>query len=155
VVDPHGPSFLFVVIDIWRSTLESPVLKWAFVILSAFTGPLGAFFYVLDCREPLRGTHDEYIAARWRQVLGSTMHCVAGDGIGIVVAAAANPSRRRWPAWPGSDFPSRGHDVTPNRSTLSSSGSLVTSNQAARGRSWVELADASGTGRLGAAIQPT
>lgn len=82
------PSFLFVVIDIWRTTPESPVLKWAFVILTAFTGPLGAFFYVLGCREPLRGTHEEYIAARWRQVLGSTMHCVAGDGIGIVVGAA-------------------------------------------------------------------
>jgi Domain of unknown function (DUF4396) len=82
------PSFLFVVIDILRTTPESPVLKWAFVILTAFTGPLGAFFYVLGCREPLRGTHEEYIAARWRQVLGSTMHCVAGDGIGIVVAAA-------------------------------------------------------------------
>jgi Domain of unknown function (DUF4396) len=82
------PSFLFVVIDIWRTTPESPVLKWAFVILTAFTGPLGAFFYVLGCREPLRETHDEYIAAPWRQVLGSTMHCVAGDGIGIVVGAA-------------------------------------------------------------------
>ena len=47
------PSFLFVVIDIWRSTPESPVLKWAFVILTVFTGPIGAFFYVLGCREPL------------------------------------------------------------------------------------------------------
>jgi hypothetical protein len=82
------PSFLFVVIDIWRNAPESPVLKWAFVILTAFTGPFGAFFYVLGCREPIRGTHDEYVAARWRQVLGSSMHCVAGDGIGIVVAAA-------------------------------------------------------------------
>jgi hypothetical protein len=82
------PSFLFVVTDIWRTTPESPVLKWAFVILTAFTGPLGAFFYVLGCREPLRGSHQEYVAARWRQVLGSTMHCVAGDGIGIIVGAA-------------------------------------------------------------------
>jgi hypothetical protein len=82
------PSFLFVVIDIWRTTPESVVLKWAFVILTAFTGPLGAFFYVLGCREPLRGGHEEYVATRWRQVLGSTMHCVAGDGIGIVVGAA-------------------------------------------------------------------
>jgi hypothetical protein len=82
------PSFLFVVIDIWRTTPESPVLKWAFVILTAFTGPLGAFFYVLGCREPLRGEHEKYVAARWRQVLGSTMHCVAGDGIGIIVGAA-------------------------------------------------------------------
>jgi hypothetical protein len=82
------PSFLFVVIDIWRTTPESPVLKWAFVILTAFTGPFGAFFYVLGCREPLRGTHERYVAVRWRQVLGSTMHCVAGDGIGIIVGAA-------------------------------------------------------------------
>lgn len=82
------PSFLFVVIDIWRTTPESVVLKWAFVVLTAFTGPLGAFFYVLGCREPLRGDHERYVATRWRQVLGSTMHCVAGDGIGIVVGAA-------------------------------------------------------------------
>lgn len=54
------PSLLFVVIDIWRTTPESAVLKWAFVILTAFTGPLGAFFYVLGCREPLRGIHEKY-----------------------------------------------------------------------------------------------
>ena len=27
------------------------------------------------------------MSARWRQVLGSTMHCVAGDGIGILAGA--------------------------------------------------------------------
>jgi hypothetical protein len=51
--------------------------------LAAFTGPIGAFFYVLGCREPLHGTHEEYVSVRWRRVLGSTMHCAAGDGIGI------------------------------------------------------------------------
>src|ERR1700744_5958551 len=85
------PSFLFVVIDIWRTTPESVVLKWAFVILTAFTGPLGAFFYVLGCREPLRGSHEQYVAARWRQVLGSAIHCVAGDGVGMVVGGGAGP----------------------------------------------------------------
>jgi hypothetical protein len=40
-----------------------------------------------DAREPLPGLHERYIAARWRQVLGSTMHCVAGDGIGILAGA--------------------------------------------------------------------
>ncbi len=35
------PSLLFVTIDIWRTTPESPVLKWAFIILTAFTGPVG------------------------------------------------------------------------------------------------------------------
>jgi Domain of unknown function (DUF4396) len=82
------PSFVFVAIDVWRTTPEANVLKWAFMILTAFTGPAGAFFYVLGCREPLRGTHEEYVSVRWRQVLGSTMHCAAGDGIGIIVGAA-------------------------------------------------------------------
>jgi hypothetical protein len=31
--------------------------------------------------------HEAYTAARWRQVLGSTMHCVAGDGVGILAGA--------------------------------------------------------------------
>jgi hypothetical protein len=79
-------SVLFVALDI-RSTPESPVLKWGFILVTAYTGPIGAFLYVLGCREPLPGTHERYVAARWRQVLGSTMHCVAGDGVGILAGA--------------------------------------------------------------------
>lgn len=79
-------SLVFVVVDI-RATPESPVLKWGFILLTAYTGPLGAFLYVLGCREPLPGLHERYVATRWRQVLGSTMHCVAGDGVGILVGA--------------------------------------------------------------------
>ena len=76
----------FVAIDI-RSTPESPVLKWGFILVTLFTGPLGAFLYVLGCREPLPGLHEKYVAAQWRQTLGSTMHCVAGDGVGIMTGA--------------------------------------------------------------------
>lgn len=79
-------SLVFVIMDI-RSTPESPVLKWGFILVTAYTGPIGAFLYVLGCREPLPGTHERYVAAHWRQVLGSTIHCVAGDGIGILVGA--------------------------------------------------------------------
>jgi Domain of unknown function (DUF4396) len=80
-------SFVFVVFDI-QSTPAHPVIKWAFVILTVFGGPLAAFFYVLGCREPLKGAHEAYVAAPWRQVLGSTMHCAAGDGVGIIAGAA-------------------------------------------------------------------
>jgi hypothetical protein len=31
--------------------------------------------------------HEQYVAAHWRQALGSTMHCVAGDGVGILAGA--------------------------------------------------------------------
>ncbi len=76
----------FVAIDV-RSMPMSRVMKWGFILLTAYTGPIGAFLYVLGCREPLPGLHERYIAARWRQVLGSTMHCVAGDGVGILAGA--------------------------------------------------------------------
>ena len=79
-------ALLFVAVDI-RTTPESPVLKWGFVLLTAYTGVVGAFLYVLGCREPLPGLHERYVATRWRQTLGSTMHCVAGDGVGILAGA--------------------------------------------------------------------
>src|SRR5450631_260179 len=79
-------SLLFVAVDI-RTTPESPVMKWGFVLLTAYTGVVGAFLYVLGCREPLTGLHERYTAVRWRQALGSTMHCVAGDGVGILAGA--------------------------------------------------------------------
>jgi hypothetical protein len=79
-------ALLFVAVDI-RTTPESPVLKWGFVLVTAYTGVVGAFLYVLGCREPLPGLHERYVAARWRQTLGSTMHCVAGDGVGIIAGA--------------------------------------------------------------------
>jgi len=79
-------SVLFVAVDILK-TPESPVLKWGFILLTAYTGPVGAFLYVLGCREPLPGLHEQFTATRWRQVLGTTMHCVAGDGLGILAGA--------------------------------------------------------------------
>lgn len=84
-----GLSVVFVSMDM-QHTPAHPVIKWAFLILTLFTGPFAAFFYVLGCREPLHGTHEAYVAFRWRQVLGSTMHCAAGDGIGIIAGAAVS-----------------------------------------------------------------
>ncbi|HEY2111356.1 MAG TPA: DUF4396 domain-containing protein [Dongiaceae bacterium] len=77
----------FVAVDS-RWTPASPVLKWGFIIVTLYSGPIGLLLWLLACREPLPGLHERYVAARWRQVVGSTMHCVAGDGIGILAAAA-------------------------------------------------------------------
>jgi hypothetical protein len=82
-----GISVLFVSIDVWR-TPEATALRWGFIILTVFSGPLGAFFYVMGCREPFPGAHERYVSPTWKQVLGSTMHCAAGDGLGIIMGAA-------------------------------------------------------------------
>lgn len=88
---------IFVAVDI-RTTPEATVMKWGFVVITLFSGLFGALLYVLSCREPLPGTHERYVAAKWRQVVGSTMHCCAGDGIGIL-AAAVITSRFALPMW--------------------------------------------------------
>lgn len=74
------------------------MVKWGFVIVTLYTGPVGLVQYLSSCREPLPGTHEEYLRARWRRVVGSTMHCVVGDGLGILLAVAVTAPV--WlPAW--------------------------------------------------------
>jgi hypothetical protein len=79
-------SVLYVAIDI-RHTPEHPVLKWGFLLLTLYAGPIGALLYIFGCRKHTPAEHARFVSARWRQVLGSTMHCVAGDGVGILAGA--------------------------------------------------------------------
>lgn len=59
-----------------------------FVLIAVFVGPLGEVLYLLTVREPLAGTHDQYIAPQWKKVkvIGSTFHCGAQDSAGMVGA---------------------------------------------------------------------
>ncbi|NGX38848.1 MAG: hypothetical protein KR126chlam1_00163 [Chlamydiae bacterium] len=81
-------SIIFVLWDQLTNTPSMRVmtLAWALVIL--YTGPLGLFLYFLSCRQPLPDTHDQFIAAHWKQSLGSLIHCVAGDATAIIFMAA-------------------------------------------------------------------
>lgn len=71
----------------WSHAPIDTTMHVGFALIAAFMGPLGALLYVLTVREPLPGTHAQYIAPQWKQVVGSTFHCVAGDSVGIVGAA--------------------------------------------------------------------
>lgn len=85
-----GLSVIFVVAD-WHQAPIDLTMHVGFVLIVAFMGPLGALMYVLTVREPLPGTHEAYIAPRWKQVVGSTFHCVSGDSVGIVGIAVITP----------------------------------------------------------------
>ncbi len=63
------------------------VMKFAWFLVIFYTGPFGLFIYLLSCREPLPGTHELYIDFRWKQSVGSEVHCLAGDATGIIIAA--------------------------------------------------------------------
>lgn len=81
-------SAAYVAWDLWRRTPEMTVMKWGWLLVTLYTGPVGAAVYVLSCQEPTPGAHEAFIKPLWKQGLGSTIHCLAGDATGIIVAAA-------------------------------------------------------------------
>jgi FtsP/CotA-like multicopper oxidase with cupredoxin domain len=71
-----------------RKNPEETVMKWGWVLITLYMGPVGLALYVLTDKEPEPGTHEEFVKPLWKQGVGSTVHCVAGDATGIIVAAA-------------------------------------------------------------------
>lgn len=70
-------------------------LAWAWPIIALFFSVLGLALYLWTCRPPRLGAlageeearvHHEYVSTPARKVVGSAIHCVAGDGLGIVTA---------------------------------------------------------------------
>jgi hypothetical protein len=81
-------SALYVAWDAFTRNPELTVMKWGWLLVTLYTGPIGAALYILSCKEPALGQHEEFIKPLWKQTLGSTIHCMAGDATGIIVAAA-------------------------------------------------------------------
>ncbi len=80
-------SAAYVAWDQFRGNPEPAVMKWGFVLVTLYMGPIGLLLYVLADKEPRPGTHEEFIKPRWKQGVGSTVHCIAGDATGIILAA--------------------------------------------------------------------
>ncbi len=80
-------STLYVAVDQYRNNPEPMVMKWGFILVTLFTGPFGLLVYVLADKEPRPGEHEAFIKPLWKQGIGSTIHCVAGDATGIILAA--------------------------------------------------------------------
>jgi len=81
-------STAYVAWDQFHNNPEPTVMKWGFILVTLYMGPLGLLLYVLADKEPRPGTHERFTAALWKQGVGSTIHCVAGDATGIILAAA-------------------------------------------------------------------
>lgn len=85
-------STLYVAIDQFKNNPEPSVMRWGFILVTLYTGPLGLLLYVLADKEPRPGEHETFIAPLWKQGVGSTIHCVAGDATGIILAAVITTS---------------------------------------------------------------
>jgi hypothetical protein len=81
-------STAYVAYDQFQNNPEPAVMKWGFILVTLYTGPIGLLIYVLADKEPRPGEHETFIKPLWKQGIGSTIHCVAGDATGIILAAA-------------------------------------------------------------------
>lgn len=82
-----GLSVVYVAWDALTNNPELTVMKWGWLLVTLYTGLIGTALYILSCKEPAPGQHEEFIKPLWKQTLGSTIHCLAGDATGIIVAA--------------------------------------------------------------------
>lgn len=81
-------STAYVATDQLRNNPEPSVMKWGFILVTLYMGPIGLVLYVMTDKEPRPGEHEAFVKPLWRQGVGSTIHCIAGDATGIILAAA-------------------------------------------------------------------
>ena len=91
-------SAAYVAVDQWRNNPEAAVMKWGFVLITLYMGPIGLLLYVMADKEPAPGAHEEFVRPLWKQGVGSTVHCVAGDATGIILAAVVT-AMLGFPMW--------------------------------------------------------
>ena len=76
-----------------KSINEALKIGWPIVI--SFFSIVGLILYLWTCRPPgiiqvegeeANSRHHAYVSSKWKRVTGSVIHCVAGDGLGIITA---------------------------------------------------------------------
>ena len=85
-------SLAYVAWDAFRRNPELRVMKWGWLLVTLYGGPVMAAAYVLSCQEPPNERHEEFVRPLWKQAFGSSIHCMAGDATGIIAAAAITTS---------------------------------------------------------------
>ncbi len=81
-------STAYVAYDLLARTPAMGVMKLGWILVLLYTGPVGLIVYVASCRQPSGVSHEAFVAPRWKQAVGSTIHCMAGDATGVIAAAA-------------------------------------------------------------------
>ena len=77
------------------NTNVMPALKVGWPIIVTFFSVLGLALYLTTCRPPgitplsgreAKAAHHAYVSATWKRVTGAVIHCVGGDGLGVMTA---------------------------------------------------------------------
>ncbi|MEP6549562.1 MAG: hypothetical protein ABJB95_00190 [Gemmatimonadales bacterium] len=62
-------SAVYVAYDQFRYNPEATVMKWGFVLVTLYMGPVGLLLYVM-AEEPAPGTHEVFVKPLWKQGVG-------------------------------------------------------------------------------------
>jgi hypothetical protein len=91
-------ALFYVAWDAFTVTPQPVIMKWGWLMMTLYTGSLGAVLYVLSCQEPAPGEHERFVVPLWKHCLGSTIHCVANDATGVIASAvvAATLGQSMW-----------------------------------------------------------
>lgn len=81
-------SVAYVAWDAFTRNPELRVMKWGWLLVTLYGGPIMAAAYVLSCQEPANERHEDFVRPLWKQAFGSAIHCMAGDATGVIAAAA-------------------------------------------------------------------
>ncbi|MCH4894929.1 DUF4396 domain-containing protein [Sphingomonas sp. SFZ2018-12] len=81
-------SVAYVAWDAFTRNPELRVMKWGWLLVTLYGGPIMAAAYVLSCQEPADERHEDFVRPLWKQAFGSAIHCMAGDATGVIAAAA-------------------------------------------------------------------
>ena len=79
-------SVAYVAYDLFTNTPEMKVMKWGWIMVTLYTGIAGLIIYIFSCKAK-PDQHEKFIAPLWKQTVGSTIHCMAGDATGVIVVA--------------------------------------------------------------------
>jgi hypothetical protein len=70
-----------------EKSLAMKTMRWGWVLVTLYTGPFGFIVYWFQHRASARETPEPSEPPLWEQSVESTIHCVAGDATGILLAA--------------------------------------------------------------------
>lgn len=57
----------YVAWDQFSGNPEPAVMKWGFVLITLYMGPMGLLLYVMADKEPKPGSHEEFVKPLWKQ----------------------------------------------------------------------------------------
>ena len=85
-------SVAYVAWDAFARNPELKVMRWGWILVTLYGGPIMAAAYVLSCQKPAHERHEDFIRPLWKQGFGSAILSLAGDATGVFVAAAMTPA---------------------------------------------------------------